>query len=145
MKHFLSIAARYAGVLLLIFVAHRLWLVGLAAADEDWPALVVALIILAALFAVDRLSLAVALTIAACAPSFAAERSREITQAFQREHPCPSTGKPFGACPGWVKDHINPLCNGGPDAVSNLQWQTVEDAKVKDRWERDICRAKHHS
>lgn len=67
-------------------------------------------------------------------------RSREVTREFQYLHPCPSTGKPYGACPGFVKDHINPLCNGGPDAVSNMQWQTVEDAKIKDRWERRVCR-----
>jgi hypothetical protein len=41
-----------------------------------------------------------------------------------------------------VKDHINPLCNGGADAIANMQWQTIEDSKVKDRWERSICRAK---
>jgi hypothetical protein len=28
---------------------------------------------------------------------------------------------------------------GGPDAVSNLQWQTTRDAKGKDRWERRAC------
>jgi hypothetical protein len=43
------------------------------------------------------------------------ERSREVAAQFQRENPCPSTGKQWGACPGWVKDHIDPLCNGGPD------------------------------
>jgi hypothetical protein len=73
-------------------------------------------------------------------PSYAAERSREVAAEFQREHPCPSTGKTRGACPGYVKDHVNPLCNGGPDAVANLQWQTIEDAKAKDRWERKLCR-----
>jgi hypothetical protein len=70
------------------------------------------------------------------------ERSREITAPFQREHPCPSTGKRWGACPGWVKDHIDPLCNGGPNAVSNMQWQTIADARAKNRWERAICRGK---
>jgi hypothetical protein len=28
------------------------------------------------------------------------------------------------------------LACGGPDAVSNLQWQTIRDARAKDRWER---------
>ena len=65
------------------------------------------------------------------APSIAAERSREVAAQFQREHPCPSTGKRWGACPGYVRDHINPRCNGGPDAVSNMQWQTIADAKIK--------------
>ena len=26
------------------------------------------------------------------------------------------------------------------DAIANMQWQTITDAKVKDRWERSICR-----
>ena len=66
-------------------------------------------------------------------------RSREITREFQREHPCPSTGLPSGACPGYRKDHVVPLGCGGPDAVSNLQWQTVAAAKAKDRWEVRAC------
>jgi len=32
-------------------------------------------------------------------------------------------------------DHIQPLKRGGADDPSNMQWQTVEDAKAKDRWE----------
>jgi len=55
------------------------------------------------------------------------------------EHPCPSTGKTSGACPGYRKDHVKPLACGGPDAVSNLQWQTIRDAKAKDRWELRAC------
>ena len=66
-------------------------------------------------------------------------RSREVTREFQREHPCPSTGRISGACPGYRKDHIKPLACGGPDAVWNLQWQTVAAAKAKDRWERKAC------
>jgi hypothetical protein len=67
------------------------------------------------------------------------QRSRAVTLEFQRENPCPSTGLTTGACPGYVKDHIMPLACGGPDAVSNLQWQTIEDGKAKDRWERQAC------
>ena len=66
-------------------------------------------------------------------------RSREVTREFQREHPCPSTGRTSGACPGYRKDHVKPLACGGPDAVSNMQWQTIRDAKAKDRWERSVC------
>ena len=66
-------------------------------------------------------------------------RSLEVKHELQREHPCPSTGRPTGACPGYVKDHIVPLACGGPDAVSNLQWQTVAEAKAKDKWERKSC------
>jgi hypothetical protein len=66
-------------------------------------------------------------------------RSREVTREFQREHPCPSTGGTSGACPGYRKDHVKPLACGGPDAVSNMQWQTVAAAKAKDRWELRAC------
>jgi hypothetical protein len=41
--------------------------------------------------------------------------------------------------PGYREDHIKPLACGGPDAVWNLQWQTVAEARAKDRWERKTC------
>ena len=76
------------------------------------------------------------------APSLASAReyrSLEVKHEFQRQHPCPSTGRPTGACPGYVKDHIRALACGGPDSVANMQWQTVVAAKAKDRWERKGC------
>jgi hypothetical protein len=66
-------------------------------------------------------------------------RSREVAREFQHEHPCPSTGLTSGPCPGYRKDHIIPLACGGPDRVGNLQWQTIPDARAKDRWERKVC------
>ena len=63
------------------------------------------------------------------------KRSSSARHAFQREHPCPSTGQARGACPGYVIDHINPLKRGGADAPANMQWQTREAAKEKDKWE----------
>lgn len=49
---------------------------------------------------------------------------------FVRLHPCPSSGSHNGkACPGYVIDRIHPLCNGGPDRASKLQWQTVHDVR----------------
>jgi hypothetical protein len=65
-------------------------------------------------------TVAVAVAIAVGAPSAREYRSREVTREFQREHPCPSTGRTSGACPGYRKDHIKPLACGGPDAVWNL-------------------------
>jgi hypothetical protein len=62
-------------------------------------------------------------------------RSTAAKNAFKREHPCPLTGQPRGACPGYVVDHIIALKRGGPDTPANMQWQTVKDAKAKDRWE----------
>ena len=40
---------------------------------------------------------------------------------------------------GYVTDHIVPLACGGADAPSNMQWQTIEEAKAKDRVERQGC------
>ena len=34
-------------------------------------------------------------------------RSPVVAREFQQEHPCPSTGQTSGACPGYIKDHIN--------------------------------------
>jgi hypothetical protein len=42
--------------------------------------------------------------------------------------------------PGYVIDHIKPLACGGLDAPSNMQWQTVAEAKAKDKTERIGCR-----
>lgn len=62
---------------------------------------------------------------------------------FQRAHPCPATGERSGPCPGWIRDHIVPLACGGADAPENMQWQSVADAKAKDRWERKSCAGLH--
>lgn len=64
------------------------------------------------------------------------KRSEAAKDAFKRQHPCPSTGKSRGACPGYVIDHVRPLASGGPDSPTNMQWQTTADAKAKDKWER---------
>ena len=61
------------------------------------------------------------------------QRSAEAKDAFKRE-----TGYPHGR-PGYVIDHITPLACGGADAPSNMQWQTIEAAKAKDRVERKGC------
>jgi hypothetical protein len=68
--------------------------------------------------------------------SAGAHRSSSVRHEFQLIHPCPSTGLTSGACPGWVKDHFVPLAGGGPDAVSNMQWQTIRDVKAKDNGKR---------
>jgi hypothetical protein len=62
-------------------------------------------------------------------------RSQLAKSDFKREHPCPSTGKSGGACPGYVIDHVKPLKRGGEDKPSNMQWQTKQAAKEKDKWE----------
>lgn len=63
------------------------------------------------------------------------KRSKEARAEFQQAHPCPSTGKTSGACPGYVVDHVVPLKRGGADNALNMQWQTKEAATEKDKWE----------
>ena len=67
-------------------------------------------------------------------------RSSAVKAEFQRQNPCPSTGKTRGACKGYVKDHIKALACGGLDMPINLQWQTVEESKAKGKWERKGCK-----
>jgi hypothetical protein len=64
-----------------------------------------------------------------------AKRDPAQRARFRRGHPCPSTGKTSGACPGYVVDHVTALKRGGADAPGNMQWQTRQAAKEKDRWE----------
>jgi len=69
------------------------------------------------------------------APTGRIQRSTRARREFQHANPCPSTGRATGACPGYVVDHLIPLKRGGPDAPSNMQWQSIEAAKAKDRIE----------
>ncbi len=63
------------------------------------------------------------------------KRSKAARDAFMKKNPCPANGHTSGACPGYVVDHIKPLKRGGADAPSNMQWQTIEEGKTKDKWE----------
>jgi len=63
------------------------------------------------------------------------KRSSIAKHDFQKSHPCPSTGKASGPCPGYVIDHVTPLKRGGADKPGNMQWQTKEAAKIKDKTE----------
>src|ERR1700689_2998295 len=63
------------------------------------------------------------------------KRSGSAKRSFEKSNPCPSTGKSSGACPGYVVDHVKPLKRGGADSPSNMQWQTREAPKEKDRVE----------
>src|ERR1039457_2418340 len=53
------------------------------------------------------------------------KRNPAARRAFQRQHPCPATGRITGTCPGYVVDHVVPLKRDGADEPSNMQWQTV--------------------
>lgn len=60
-------------------------------------------------------------------------RSDRARRAFMT-----STGFPKGR-PGWVIDHVVPLACGGADDPSNMQWQSAQEARAKDRVERKGC------
>lgn len=62
-------------------------------------------------------------------------RSSSARTEFKHSNLCPATGSSSGACPGYVIDHVQPLKRGGADAPHNMQWQTKEAAKAKDKWE----------
>ncbi len=69
--------------------------------------------------------------------------SRRIHQAQPERHsgvqeaaPALANGATKGPCKGYVIDHVKALACNGADAPSNMQWQTVAEAKVKDKWER---------
>lgn len=64
-------------------------------------------------------------------------RRADVRAAFKRIHPCPSTHKATGACPGWAMDHTIPLACFGEDSVSNMAWiPTVAKSGWKD-WMKD--------
>jgi len=50
------------------------------------------------------------------------KRRQQAVKEFKRSHPCPSTGKTSGSCPGYDVDHKDPLACGGADDPSNMQW-----------------------
>lgn len=77
--------------------------------------------------------------------STAEARDPAQVRAFRKTHPCPSTGKTTGACPGWVVDHAIPLCLQALvpeplDVPANMQYQTYAESLKKDRLERQACR-----
>ena len=42
---------------------------------------------------------------------------------------------------GFQRDHVIPLCLGGPDARENVQYQPWPEARAKDRLEWSVCEA----
>lgn len=86
-----------------------------------------------------KLSLLVS-ALALGAVSLATERSAKAVLAFKRANPCPATSLRQGACPGWEVDHVVPLCAGGPDDPSNMQWISKEDHRFKTLVDVRECR-----
>lgn len=67
------------------------------------------------------------------------KRNPAVVRKFRATVPCPATGKIQKSCRGYVVDHVLALECGGPDAIENLQFQTIADGRAKDRAERE-CR-----
>ena len=74
------------------------------------------------------------------APAASSARASAAEAQFRAAHPCPATGLTEGACKGYVIDRIIPPVCGGTDALENMQWLTLAEAKAKARWERIGCR-----
>ncbi|CAN4276827.1 HNH nuclease [Methylophilaceae bacterium] len=67
------------------------------------------------------------------------QRSYKAKVEFKQQHPCPANASTKGRCEGYIIDHIIPLACGGADSPENMQWQTEEESKAKDKWERKGC------
>lgn len=85
-------------------------------------------------------SLACSLLIALSAFAQPIERSQAEVRAFRAENPCPATGRRSGPCKGWAVDHIRPLCAGGLDKPSNMQWIEDPDHRFKTLVDVRECR-----
>ena len=68
-------------------------------------------------------------------------RSHKARLDFAHTHVCPSTGQYKLPCPGYVIDHVIPLCAGGPDQPSNMAYQEYRASLLKDKLERRQCGA----
>jgi hypothetical protein len=69
-------------------------------------------------------------------------RDAKQVYAFRKVNACPATGLNFGPCPGWVVDHVCPLCWGCLDNPFNMQWQEKQVSYIKDVFEREACALK---
>jgi hypothetical protein len=85
-------------------------------------------------------SLLVAAGVGLAAAPRDAQRSFKAEVLFRLTHPCPTTGETRGECRGYVIDRIIPVVCGGAEEPGNMQWQTIAQARAKDRWERIGCR-----
>lgn len=59
------------------------------------------------------------------------DRDPRQKASFRKDHPCPSTGRTSGACPGYEVDHVKPLACGGADSPVNMQWLSSNENRAK--------------
>jgi hypothetical protein len=77
-----------------------------------------------------RSGAALALIVCVSLPATAREhRAPAFKREFQLAHPCPSTGNPTGACPGYVKDHIVPHAAALSQMLENIE-ADLADSKL---------------
>jgi hypothetical protein len=96
---------------------------------------------------VNSLAAAMVVWAASILPLSAAEDSRRSFKAevlFRLANPCPATGRTQGECKGYVIDRVIPLVCGGAEEPGNMQWQTIAEARAKNKWERIGCRPGRH-
>jgi hypothetical protein len=71
-------------------------------------------------------------------------RARAEQRAFRLNHPCPSTGRTEGACPGWQVGYVVELCAGGQDKKENMRWITPQDKRfIKEATGKDCKKLKY--
>lgn len=73
-------------------------------------------------------------------------RDHAAVREFKRTHVCPGTGNVEEFCFGYVVDHKTPLacaCNAAEladlDRPENMQYQSIQEAREKDKTERRQC------
>jgi hypothetical protein len=57
------------------------------------------------------------------------KRKKAAMKRFRQRHPCPSTRKTNGVCPGWQAVFKVPLEHGGAAMPSNMHWLSDEERR----------------
>lgn len=76
-------------------------------------------------------------------PAVAAPTTQQVSATtrtlFEKLTPCP--GKKIGEdiCTGYIMVYVDPLCNGGKDSPTNVNWLPMLDLKNKQRHDQTIC------
>jgi 5-methylcytosine-specific restriction endonuclease McrA len=87
-----------------------------------------------------KIALLAALVVLSSVVGARQQRSTTERHAFVKENACPATGRYRLPCAGYQIDHVVPLCAGGADHRSNMQWLSVEEHRAKTVREAGWCR-----